>query len=115
MSQDAAGAPLQAVAVLTMWFADVDAVGLVLPDGWFGRPHDTMLTLSRIDLTDDGLVIELDGMHTLTFAGPVTAEETADGVVLRGFTELTWDWREYGDDAGHRDRYADGVVEFVGN
>jgi len=105
--------PLQAVAVLSMFFAEHERAGLVLPDGWFGRPYATMLELTTLDLGDDAGVLVLDGRHTLTVAGPVAATTTDSGVELTGFGLATWEWRDYGDDAVHREEYRDGTVAFI--
>jgi len=49
---------------------------LVLPDGWYGRPFDSLFALtSAVDLPD-GLKIEIEGGRELICEGNVTIVKT---------------------------------------
>jgi hypothetical protein len=42
------------------WFQEnEESRGIILPDGWFGRPYDYLLTLVEISSSDDVLNISL--------------------------------------------------------
>jgi len=95
------------------FFAQWGGAGLKLPSGWFGRPHDNFHELTSASVTGDTLTLVLDEHMTLALDEPKRA--TVEGAVLRveGFTQAAWDWREYGSDAEHHERFDGGAVEFV--
>ena len=59
----------ETVRVITEFFDDQLAAGLVLPNGWFGRPYDNLHQLTGCTVAGDTMRIELDGQLILTFAG----------------------------------------------
>jgi hypothetical protein len=46
-----------ALLVVREFFASAGHAGLVLPRGWFGRPHDNLMWLIRADAGDDWLSV----------------------------------------------------------
>ena len=95
------------------FFASVGYAGLILPNGWFGRPYDNLHQLTRAEVIDGDLVVELDEQLVLTFRGPAQASTSANRLRLAGFSALLWDWQEYGSLAPHHEEFVDGEVEFV--
>ena len=58
--------------------------------------------------------IELDGQLILTFAGAgLVAVRDRDGLTLREFNTLAWDWRPYLSLEEHHEDFSDGDVTFV--
>lgn len=84
------------------WFSHNSGSGLVLPDGWFGRPYDNFHSLT-----------ETDGQLSLTFYGPIDVCDTGNELVISGYSRLEFDWREYGSLARHSDIYDGGEVRLV--
>ncbi|MFN8075920.1 MAG: hypothetical protein U0Q15_10940 [Kineosporiaceae bacterium] len=101
------------VSVQGFFEAGGGRAGLILPDGWFGRPYDTLLDLTRAQADGGRLVVVLDDTQVLTFDGDVVAERGENGLRLSGFSALTWRWREYGSSVENEQTYASGAVEFV--
>ena len=100
--------------VIAELFDDQSAAGLVLPNGWLGRPYDNLHELTGCTVAGDTLRIELDGQLILTFAGAgLVAARDRDRVTVRGFTTLTWDWRPYLSLEEHHEEFSDGEVTFV--
>ncbi len=95
------------------FFAAVGFAGLILPSGWFGRPYDNLLELTRSEATEESLVLEFDGQLVLTFAGAPRLASTDEGLRLTGFTSLAWDWTEFGSTASHHEEFAFGEVDLV--
>ena len=100
---------------LLIWFDDVEAAGLKLPTGWFGRPYDNEHRLTSAHVLADRLVMELDGQMILMLAHPTEIE--VDGTCLRlsGFSHGALDWDEYGSGRPHLQTFAGGCVEFHGS
>ena len=63
----------ETLAAVRDFFERFRYAGLILPNGWFGRPHDNMHELTKGAASAGALVIELDGLHTLTFSGNTRA------------------------------------------
>ncbi|MET1065416.1 MAG: hypothetical protein ABWX85_10655 [Arthrobacter sp.] len=67
---------------------------MVLPEGWYGRPFDSLLALtSAVDLPD-GLKIEVEGGRELIFEGNVTIVQTEfekyPALRIEGFESASW-------------------------
>lgn len=101
------------LAAIREFFASVGYAGLVLPNGWFGRPYDNLLPLSRSEATEQTLILELDTQLVLTFAGEPQVTSTEKGLRLSGFTALAWDWTGFGSTTLHHEEFASGEVELV--
>jgi hypothetical protein len=66
----------------------------VLPDGWYGRPFDSIFALtSAVDLPD-GLKIEIEGGRELICEGKVTIAKTEfekyPALRIEGFKSASW-------------------------
>lgn len=95
------------------FFSTVGYAGLILPSGWFGRPYDNLLQLTRSEASDESVIVELDNQLVLTFAGVLQVISTDRGLRLSGFSALAWDWTEFGSSAAHHEEFASGEVELV--
>ena len=47
-------------AMIVTWFAHWKLGGLILPEGWFGRPYDNAYRLSRVEERAGQLALNLD-------------------------------------------------------
>jgi hypothetical protein len=100
--------------IVTSWFKETWGGGLMLPDGWFGRPYDNIHRLDNVALSEDGLLLELDSGHLiLRFEGVPEVTASKSELVLRSFRRLAFDWKEYGAMRIHSDKYEQGEVKFV--
>jgi hypothetical protein len=101
------GSPAQ---IVERFFARRGRAGLVLPDGWYGRPFDSLFALtSAVDLPR-GLRIEIEGGMELICEGNVTVVKTkidkCPALRIEGFKLASWnpqdgvaDRHVYGDSA----------------
>lgn len=103
----------QTLVAIREFFGIVGYAGLILPSGWFGRPYDNLLQLSRSEASEGSLLIELDDQLLLTFDGQPVATSTNNGLRLGGFAVLHWDWTEFGSTVPHHEEFVAGEVEFV--
>lgn len=95
------------------WFSRTWGGGLVLPNGWFGRPHDNIHRLTDVAEDEDSFRIELDNQLSLTFHGNVSVQDNGDELVIGGYTRIAFDWKEYGSNTPHADSYDHGEVKLV--
>lgn len=102
-----------ALATVREFFSNVGYAGLILPSGWFGRPYDNLLQLTRSEASDQALVLELDSQLILTFAGEPQVTPSEKGLRLSGFAALAWDWTEFGSTVPHHEEFSAGEVQFV--
>jgi len=74
--------------VLRHWFADNRRSGLILPDGWFGRPFDNVYELTSVE--EDGSVLEfvLEGQLLLRFEGLRAIDRVGERLLLGPFDHL---------------------------
>ncbi len=99
--------------MVAAWFEDHSVAGLVLPSGWFGRPHDNAHELTWSTALADRLLLELDGQQLLILTGPVEVVSRADELVVSCGADIIFAWREYGDGGSHVEHFNNGEVHFV--
>src|SRR5579871_1794740 len=99
--------------VIQGWFGRVRRAGLVLPSGWFGRPHDNLHALTWSAARKHKLLLELDEqlLLILTEPGPVEIDESELRVTR--CAQVTLDWQEYGNMAPRVFTEGWGTVRFV--
>lgn len=102
-----------ALVAVREFFSAAGRAGLILPSGWFGRPYDNLLQLTRGEASEESLLLGLDGQLILTFSGRVQASSTDRGLQFSGFTALDWDWTEFGSASSHHEEFDSGEVELV--
>jgi hypothetical protein len=96
------------------WFDQTGGGGLVLPNGWFGRPYDNIHQLDSVAVNDDGLVIVLDGGQlTLSFEGVPKIEITRSDIIFSSFRRIVFDWKEYFSMKSHSENHEGGEVKIV--
>lgn len=96
------------------WFRKRLGGGLVLPNGWFGRPYDNIHQLSELIEDGEKLSLSLDGGQLiLNFEGAPQIEATHEELVFTGFRSLRFDWKEYGSNRPHTDCFDSGLVKIV--
>jgi hypothetical protein len=99
---------------VTSFFASEEVAGLILPNGWFGKPDDNWHRLTDARLVGEVMTIELDERLTLTLAGPTTAHRSGSALRLSGFTTAEWLWKEYGSDKIRHELFRGGEVDLIG-
>lgn len=104
---------IRAVAAVCDHFQKYDRVGLVLPDGWFGRPYDNLLSLTSVEGSSNAMRIGLDDDLFLDFHGPVEVASTMIKVVISAFEKLIWTWHESDTGTAHTEKFTDGDVKFL--
>jgi hypothetical protein len=84
-----------------------------LPDGGPGRPGDNLYQLTFVLARQHKLLVELDDQLLLVFTEP-RVEASSDGEVQVSYTQLTFDWQEYGNLRPHVSTYGEGTLKFRG-
>jgi len=97
------------------FFAKHGRAGLVLPDGWYGRPFDSLFALTSVLDLPDGLKIEIEGGRQLICVGDVaivkTELEKYPALRIEGFKQASWNPQ---DGVSDEQNYGDsGAVLFV--
>ena len=95
------------------WFRRTWGGGLLLPDGWFGRPHDNIHRLTDVEEDVSALRIILDGQLSLTFHGNAKVRDDGNELVIEEYSSLAFDWEEFGSNVPHADSYNSGQVKLV--
>lgn len=89
-------------------------LGLILPDGWFGRPFDNLLEGTMIRQTDGCVELTLSDWIRLSVAGPArtTIERSlrGDKAVISDFTEVLVQYVPIGTDEERSRKYTAGEV-----
>jgi hypothetical protein len=102
-----------AIETISEWFRAAGGGGLVLPDGWFGRPHDNQHALTYLVARPHKVLLELDDQLLLTFTDLAKVRVEEAELILTGFTQCVFDWQEYGTRVPHARVYQTGIVRFV--
>jgi hypothetical protein len=80
--------------IVERFFAKHGRAGLVLPDGWYGRPFDSLFALTSAVDIPDGLKIEIEGGRELICEGNVTIVKTEferyPALRIEGFKSASW-------------------------
>ena len=105
--------PAAAAALIRSHFDESANVGLVLPDGWFGRPYDNMSTLDAVIGEGDELSISLDTDNRILVRGDVSTSIDDAALTISGFSELIWSWRPSGSVEKREQIYASGEMRLV--
>ena len=88
--------------------------GLVLPDGWFGRPYDNWLQFTCAEMSDGELRVHFAHDEKAILTGYIEVEVTENLLMLRGFSVAEWHWKAYGTNVWKKRHYSDGQLEFLG-
>lgn len=106
--------PDEIKADVERWFAANGVAGLILPDGWFGRPHDSQHRLTWLASRPQRLLVELDGRVILLFVAPGSVESTPRELVVDGASHVVVSWSASDSSTAQLKTYAGGAVHFVG-
>jgi hypothetical protein len=100
------------VDLISQWMERVGRAGLVLPNGWFGRPFDNMHRLTWVEQRQDRLFLELDDQLLLVLTRPQRCNAGATELTIEA-AQIVFDWREYGSRSPHVETFAGGTVKLV--
>jgi hypothetical protein len=103
----------EGVAEIERWVSARSGAGLVLPDGWFGRPYDNRHKVTLVLQRGDRWLIELDERILLVLDGPTTVIAAESELTLTGFQKCVVDWREAGEREVHISVFEGGEVRLV--
>lgn len=95
------------------WFRATGGGGLVLPDGWFGRPYDNIHRLTFLAIRPLWLILELDERLLLTVREPTSVGQRDSELIISGFTSCVFDRKEYAGEKGYVKSYASGEVKLL--
>ncbi|SRR5690606_21850747 len=95
------------------WLEQNSVFGLVLPDGYFGRPHDNRHEMTWLAERDNKLIIELDNQIYLILTKPVSCSTKGRDLIFSSFPQLVFDRQGYGDMKPDCVVYKSGEVKLV--
>ena len=104
---------MSAKTVVQQWFNAKFGGSLLLPDGWYGRPHDNQHMLTSIDENGDDLSVTLDNRLTLRFKGLQTVIPTDRELIFGPFRRLCFEWNRIGEKRRLTKEYDSGEVKIV--
>ena len=85
--------------MIVEWFANAPSATFMLPDGWFGRPHDSYYPLTCFIARPHKTILELDNEKLMTFtdlnSAKIESHEGHEGkkLVLSHFLLMVFDWQ----------------------
>ena len=101
------------MGIIGDWFKKNDCFGLILPNGWFGRPGDNCHQLTWTVEKENKLIIELDNQLYLIFTKPISYSIEGNKFIFSNFRQCVFDWQGYGDMTSHCSVYNSGEVKFA--
>jgi hypothetical protein len=101
-----------AASSIADWMAQVGAAGLVLPNGWFGRPYDELHRLTWLEPRANRVLLELDDRLLLILTNVSHVEVGKDRLTI-GAAQVVLDWQEYGSQLSHVETFASADVALV--
>ena len=103
------------IAIIEEWQKDNMTFGLVLPDGWFGRPYDNSHTITWSADRPYRLLIEIDNQNLLVITKTKSFLAFVDkkDIVITNFAQVTFDRLGYGDMTPHAEVFKKGEVRLV--
>lgn len=100
--------------IVEEWFHRVSGGGLVLPDGWFGRPYDNIHRLKEVIGDGRCLTVILDGGGLiLKFTGEIVVNVSDSDMVIEFDGRLLFRWRGAGSEVWSEQWYDGGLVKIV--
>ncbi|GAA2843713.1 hypothetical protein FB468_3298 [Leucobacter komagatae] len=95
------------------FFEGSPAIWLELPDGWFGRPYDNLLTVVDVSIAESGsLVILFEHSSRLTVESPFSAALKEGALVLGPFAATEWEYAPFGETSAVQRRFVSGTCTF---
>jgi len=106
--------PTEMTELVRRWFAKVEqAMGPILPTGWFGRPYDNLYMLKDVQVTGDVLTVHLSEDTVLVFEGLGRVYLENSELVFDGFRTGSIRWKEYGGLEYREQTYDAGQVRLI--
>ncbi len=102
-----------ALAAIDAWFSRTGGGGLILPNGWYGKPNDNIHQLTFSEVRPRWIIVELDEHLLLSFRGSTMVQDRGPELAIFGFSSLVFDRTDYGADTGDVSTFADGEVRLV--
>ena len=80
-----------------------EAFGLILPDGWLGRPYDNQHRVKNISTSNNQITIVFDDIREIHVTNPKTFELTSlndirSSIKFFGYDEILFNWITYGEE-----------------
>ena len=98
---------------ISRWFERTGGGGLVLPNGWFGRPFDNIHELTYIKNRPTKLILELDERLLLVFTEVETVVNQGNELHFENYVQCVFDWQEYESKVAHISSYNTGAIKIV--
>lgn len=99
--------------MIEQWFDAEWGGGMVLPDGWFGRPYDNQHFLTSVAENANELTLTLDEILHLRFEGLKSVRVDGHELILGPFEHLRFEWTPYGGGKLTTQDYWEGEVKIV--
>jgi hypothetical protein len=101
-------------AVQRVLEGSVGLVRMLTPDGELGgRPRENLYRLTFAEARPNKLLLELDDQLLLVVTTPEIVAATDEAVRL-SFSQLTFDWQEYGNMRPHASTWTAGHLDLLG-
>jgi len=98
--------------LIRLWFEREKKSGLILPDGWYGRPYDNLYELESIEESGADISICLVPLLELHFTSVGCVQFRDRDLVISNFSKLRFKWIGVGTSEGSR-TYFSGEVKLV--
>lgn len=100
--------------VLLSYFRAHPLVGLILPDGWFGRPYDSILEYQSVQAVRGNYLLNFDGGESIEIVGNPVLVLRERSLFVSEFEQVDWRWVSYGSSQENHSQYVEGEVVFMG-
>ncbi len=99
--------------LLINWLNQKKKFGIILPDGWFGRPMDNLHEVTWWIERTNKFIIEIDSQLYITLTKPIKLNSKKDSLIISNFLQCIFDYQGYGDMRAHSKMYNAGEITFV--
>jgi len=92
----------------------MDEIGLILPDGWFGRPYDNFLFIDKVIYQKDCFFLILDRKRIkVEILLPDEIIITKNEITINRFKYCKFEWTEYVSGRKNVDLYYNGSLVII--
>jgi len=105
---------IETIEIFENWRRSYEVFGLVLPDGWFGRPMDNAHKITWFFERENKFIIELDNQLYLILTKPFKFSLDETDLNIVNFGQFVFDKQGYGDMIPYAKIYTSGKITFVG-
>ena len=104
----------EASEIVNAWFDRVEVAGLILPDGWLGRPFDSLHRLTWNVVRERKIILELDSLLHLVISTPVSVEAGEKEMSVSDLGRVVFDRADFGSGRGGEAKiYHEGEIKFL--